>query len=535
MMPLLGYEAASEEHSISTAVKRAAQTDPDRVAVYANGRPTSYRDFDRHIDRTANWLSTRGVERGMLVSFWVPAGLAASVIFVAVHRVGAIAHPMSANIGPSEARSMFAQISPAAVLVGSDESPGRQTIELLHEMCPTAVVAEIADLELDATGIDSIGPEGRQQFDVADGPDRPSVLVFTSGTTGVPKGIMHSARSIGSVATDLIERLAITPADVVGVASPIGHVRWVLYGGLIPFLARASLFVTNGWRAGQWVDAANEVACTFAIFSPKHLDDLRSEAAGGNRVRRLRRVMCGGSYLSPRLLSAAERELGVTVVRGYGSTEFPNAVAGRFDDIAANRLHFDGSPLGDTEVSLTDGSAGQSIALYDGATLGRIRIRGAHGALGRLGVGGQLEPVVDPDGWLVTEDYGEFVDDRLRVTGRAADLIIRNGENINANELESILREHPSVVDVAVVGQRDEVVGERVCAIVVADAAAPTLTVELLATFLQECGVTKRKWPEAIISTDAITRTPGGKIRRTELWAMANDPMVSLSDRKLER
>jgi cyclohexanecarboxylate-CoA ligase len=509
--------------SVSERTKETAAAAPTRVAVFSGGEQVSYDAFNTHVDRIATWLSSAGIGLGDVVTFWLPPGLAASVIFIATQRIGAVAHPMSSNLGTAEARQMLTRVSPTAVVVSHGASLATESMaKLAKEALPHCQIAEIESHTLALTPSLASFSNSSPTRIRPHGLDRASVIIFTSGTTGEPRAIVHSVRSIETTARDLIARLAITTSDVIGLASPIGHVRWVLYGGLVPFLSGGGLFVTDKWMPSDWVSAANAVHCTFGIFSPKHLNDLRLLSTKGLRAESVRRATCGGSYLSPRLMEVSENELDIKIVRGYGSTEFPYAFTGSFEDTPGKRWHYDGLPLGDTEMALRQDIVADSVALLDGAPLGRIQIRGNHCAKGQLNEKGGLDPIVDDGGWVLTEDTGELTDGYLRVTGRTADLIIRNGENINANELEAVLIRHPRVTDIAIVGARDEVIGERVCAVVVGDGLKPDLTVDVLATFLRESGIMKQKWPEKVIAVDVVPRTSGGKIRRAQLWKLVN-------------
>lgn len=503
------------------AISAVAASAPDRLAIAEGDHRLSYRRLDHEVEHLAEELRSLGVQRGHVVTVWMPAWWEATALVNAALRVGAVPHTLAHSSGGDEARRVLSVARPACLFIGADrpEAAGRM-IELAATLVPAgrirSVRAEATAARAEEGGPDPVAP--RLVTDAA-------ALIFTSGTAGDPKGVVHGHSSLHATCAAVAERFGIGSGSVIGMASPIGHVRWVLYGGMLPFLLGGTLITASGWSPAAWAEMAAEVGCDFAAFSPKHLEDLIALARAGRRVPVLRTVSCGGSYLPSSLLQQAEQRMGCRIVRSYGCTEFPSATGSDPGGTEAERWTFDGRPLDGVEMQLVaDDSADDtdSVSLAGSASMRRIRLRGSHAARGVLKPDSdEVVGVTGPDGWLDTADFGEVTDGCLRIVGRKADMIIRNGENINASELETMLSQHPLIEDVAVVGRRDPVTGERVCAVcVVRDPDG--VDVGELARFLDERGTARWKWPESVVLVDSIERTTSGKIRRGDLWHMVN-------------
>ncbi|HVX20596.1 MAG TPA: AMP-binding protein [Acidimicrobiales bacterium] len=496
-------------------LRRWAGERPDATGIVDEEGSLSYAQVDRLVDDLAVTLAAGGVGTGDVVTIWMPAWWQASVAFLAANRIGAVAHPMSDVLGVTEAMAILRRVQPRAVVYGaSDPAAADRMAAAATDAVGSALLVRARDLADPSAAARSGSPAAARPGvpTVEPDPDRACALVFTSGTTSEPKGVLHSHRNLGATVRDVAERVGVRDADVIGLASPIGHVRWVMFGCLLPFLVGGTLFTCARWRPAEWTGRADEVGCRFAAFSPKHLEDLVAQAAEGRRCRALEVVTCGGSFLSTPQLRRSEEALGVTVLRSYGCTEFPSAVGGGVDDPPEQRWQYDGRPLAGVEVRLERGDDDDVVRLGGSGPMGRICLRGTHAAAG----------VTDADGWYRTEDFGELVDGWLRVLGRSADIIIRNGENISANEVEGFLSGYPGLGEFAVVGRQDLVAGERVCLVVVGPAGtAPG--VDDVSGFLGQSGVMKQKWPESVVEVDSLPRTPNGKLVRRRLWELVND------------
>jgi cyclohexanecarboxylate-CoA ligase len=511
------------------AIRHWAGVEPGRLAIAEGERRLTYGELDEAVDRLADKFRVLGVLKGQVITIWMPAWWEASAIFNAALRVGAVPHALAHSVGDDEAAQILTVARPAVVLLGA-ENPNTvlRMADLVQSTVPGTPVLPIRP------GTEAGGDRWTGRESTPRTIPGAAALIFTSGTTGGPKGVVHDRHSLNATCADIAERFEFTTESVIGMASPIGHVRWVLYGGMLPFLVGGTLLTAGRWNPAEWATAAAEVRCSFGAFSPKHVEDLIELLGRGLTVPSLRMLSCGGSYLPAALLQRAEELLGGRIVRSYGCTEFPSATASSPQESENLRWTFDGTALRGVEIELVEDDGGdgeEAVSLSASGAMKRIRLRGTHAAVGVLnGDTDEILRVTDPHGWLSTADFGEMDDGLLRVVGRRADMIIRNGENISATELEEVLGQHPLIDDVAVVGRRDPTVGERVCAVCVTHDGS-RLEVADLTGFLAERHVAKWRWPESMMDIDAIPRTSSGKVRRGDLWQLvnANVPTVARS------
>ena len=507
------------------AIASCARNAPERLAIADDGTQLSYADLDREITRFARVLTAAGVDAGHVVSIWLPPWWASSALFNSAMRLGAVSHVMSHGLGSDEANGILQVARPRAIVVGGEDVAHlAQMREVIDQAAPDAevfIVRRTPGVPLEH--VRAARPAGSGQAAGARRLPGAQALIFTSGTTGTPKGVIHTAASLTAVCTSVAARFELGPGCVIGLASPIGHIRWVMYGATMPFQLRGTLLTAQRWIPREWIDMARATSCEFAAFSPKHVADLVELRRSGHPRAWLKTISLGGSYLPTDTLLEAERVLDARIVRSYGCTEFPSATSGSPREPVDRRCSLDGHPLDGVELALEPVSDDASpVARISGHMMSRILLRGSHAAAGIISTRDD-EParVTGPDGWLRTEDFAEMVGNDVRIVGRSAELIIRNGENISAPAVESVLMEHPAIAEVAVAGEHDPIVGERLVAVLVPSGTAAPEVADL-AEFLRQRNIERHKWPERVVVVPQIPRTSSGKIRRRSVWELVN-------------
>jgi cyclohexanecarboxylate-CoA ligase len=346
---------------------------------------------------------------------------------------------------------------------------------------------------------------GRELRAIADGIERwcatpdTTVLLWTSGSTADPKGVLHTDRTLVAECEAMAAFYGFTAADVFLMASPVAHISGLLYGILLPVQVGARVVLMESWDAGAFLELVEREGATFSAGATPFLQDVVDHP----RVPRtdtssLRLFPCGGAAVYPELIRAAGRTLGVRTGRGYGSTEFPSITSSAgVDDPEEKRAQTDGRPIGANEVELRDGE---------------VWARGPERCAGYLDERMNGESF-DDDGWFRTGDLGEIDGDGyLTITGRTKDIIIRKGEKISAREIEDLLASHPKIADVAVVAVPDPDVGERACAVVVPRGEAPTL--DEITAFLRAEEVSTRKLPERLELVAELPVSESGKVQK---------------------
>jgi len=464
-------------------------------------------DGPEHLDcatlyRRATELARVLLERmpvGSVVSFMLPNWHEAAVIYLGATLAGMVVNPILPSLREHELTYILADCNSRIIFIPSTFRG--------HDY-PTMLATVCAQL--------SIPPEvvtvrGNQPWPTARNhtvlptldPDDVRMILYTSGTTGAPKGVLHSHRSLGALIGQLQQHWSIEPGDVFLVPSPIAHIGGSIYAFECPLLLGTTAILMDRWNPDDAVMLMTRYCCTHMAGATPFLVGLLAAAEHARtRLPDLKVFICGGASVSPQLIRSATGYFeNAMVTRVYGSTEVPVTTVG--------------APGNPDRAADTDGRPGiADVILVDG----EIRAKGPQMLLSYLH---PEDNVFDADGYFRTGDLGRWTaDGYLVVTGRAKDLIIRNGENISPKEIEDVLAAHPDITEVAIVGLPDARTGERAVAVLV---GADTVDVAALQRFLTERGVAKFKMPEQVEIWDALPKNDAGKVLkhriRTELAA----------------
>jgi cyclohexanecarboxylate-CoA ligase len=304
---------------------------------------------------------------------------------------------------------------------------------------------------------------------------------------------------------------ALTPEDRYLGGAPVGHIAGLVYGAMAPFALGTSTVFLERWVPSRAIRAIEDERATFQTGPPTFLQTLAAQS-GGADVGSFRLFSTGGAAIPTEAARAAAARLGCVLKRAYGSTELPTLTATSMDDDERARTETDGRAIGGAEVRIADPGGAAVPAGEEGEIWGRAPEM----------FNGYLDGGIDaftPDGWFRTGDIGVLDGDGLlRVTGRMKDIVIRGGENISAPELEELIRTHPAVADVAVVGIPDERLGERVCA-AVSLRPGGTLTLDDVVKHLRGLNVATHKLPEQLEIFPSLPHTTSGKVAKAALRA----------------
>lgn len=405
------------------------------LVVDSSGRFSSA-EVESRTQAVAAALADRGAEPGGRVAFRLPAGVDAVVAYRACWRVGAAAAALHPAAGSHQLARALEQVRPAVTVGGSDFPP-------VDGVNPVA-----ADELASEAGGAAIGAPAEAVID-----DDDAVVMFTSGSTGTPRGVVHTHRSLAYKVVQLTEAHGLTPDDCALVPSPLAHVAGLLHGVLIPGASGMRTVLMARWNPEDALALIERESVTYMVGPPTLFTALMDcDGFDPSRTATLRMISCGGAGVTPAFCRRAAAALGVTVKRSYGSTEAPTIATSRFDDPAGRMILTDGRAFGDARFRV-DGS-------------GELWVSGPELARGYLDPAETAAAFVD--GWFRTGDLATVADGWMTVTGRLGDRIIRSGENISAAEVEQHLEAHPAVLQAAAVAEPDDRVGERVAAFVVA-------------------------------------------------------------------
>jgi cyclohexanecarboxylate-CoA ligase len=346
-------------------------------------------------------------------------------------------------------------------------------------------------------------------------------IAFTSGTTGEPKGVMHTAETILSTLTNLVDDQSLGADTVILMASTFGHQTGFAFGGQLPVLLGGTVVLMERWDAREGVALIDREKATWMMGATPFLQDVTDAVeAGAGHCRSLDIFLCSGAPVPRPLLERANRVLGAKVVSGWGMTELGLATLTRTDDAAERVFGSDGRALRGMEVRVVDTD---DRPLPPGVE-GELQCRGPSTFVGYwrrpdltadsfAGAGAGAGEAGRP-GWLRTGDRARRDDDGyIRVTGRSKDIIVRGGENIPVVEIENLLHKHPGVRSVAIVAVPDPRMQERACAVVVLREGA-AFDMAGMRAFLEAAQLARQYFPEHLVVLDELPMTPSGKIQK---------------------
>ncbi len=485
----------------------------------------SYRELAAIADRIAVGLSRLGIGKNDVLSYQLPNWWQFSALYLACARIGAVVNPLMHIFRERELSFMLSHAQSKAIVVPKVFN------NFDYEVMLEGLRGDLPDLEhvvvIDGEGDNSFealltGPEWEKDPEAENiltgsrpGPDDIMQLMYTSGTTGEPKGVMQSANTLNSNILPYTERLKLNDDDTVLMASPLAHQTGFMYGLMMPVIIGGSVVLQDIWNPNVAVSLIREKKCTFTMASTPFLSDLsKAVKETGNTVPSLRIFLCAGAPIPGPLVEQAKEGLGAKIVSAWGMTENGAVTTTLLEDPDERSINTDGCPLPGMEVRVIDA---------DGAPLpngveGRLQTRGCSNFGGYL-KRPQLNNV-DDEGWMETGDMA-FVDDRgyIRICGRSKDIIIRGGENVPVFEIEALLYKHPAVATAAIVGYPDERLGERACAFI-ATTPGQSLTFEEMVEFLTQQKITKQYLPERLEIREKLPATPSGKIQKFKLREM---------------
>ncbi len=511
------------DETVEIYLDRWARERPDKLAMTDGVARYTWGDVARLSERIAHGLRAHDVDRESVVSCQLPNWTEFILTALAVAKVGAILNPIPPTYRANELRFMLA-LCESPVLVIPDTFRGFSHTAMIRALRPelpklrhvfvvrgTPGDGTRAFTELTDTAWESRA--GRRALAGTE-PNRVNQVIFTSGTTGEPKGVMHTSNTTMALMYPTIERLGFSDRDVILMASTFGHQTAYLYG--------YEMLVTLG-ATGVWLDIWNaETAArlietervTFTMGATPFLHDLTyTPAIDRHDVSSLRLFISAGASIPRKLVRDAGERLRCSISAGWGRTENGLVTCNGLDDPPEKVFGTDGRPLPGMELRIVDADG---EPLQAGAE-GDLLVRGFSQFVGYFKRPAFTAEAHTADGWFRTGDVGRLDDEGyLSITGRAKDLIIRGGLNISVAEVESILFTHPKVQTVAIVAMPDERLQERACVFVIPKPGETPTLADLLG-FLEDRQVAKHKWPERLEIASEFPMTPSGKVQKYRL------------------
>ncbi|CAM5507465.1 cyclohexanecarboxylate-CoA ligase [Streptomyces spiroverticillatus] len=530
--PRDGWKAAGywREETVLHDLRRWAARTPDRPALvcYAGdeAETVTYTDLARRVDRFAAGLLRLGVRRGDVVTLQLPNSWQLVALCLAAARVGAVPGPVVGTMRRREVEFMC-RLTGSPVYIGAAEVRGFSYAAMSAEVAaavPTlrhrvllggdaAQRGDALDLMSDLYAPEP-DPQLRARLDALEaGPDDPAQVMFTSGTTGEPKGVVHSHNTLYSMNRAQADVLGLGGDEVTAMGSPTTHQAGFTWNFVMPLLLGATAVQVDRWDAERMLRILQEQRVSFFMGAPTFLSDLiDAQRRTPHDLSALRSFATGSAPIAPLLVEDADAVLGCRVYALWGMTENGCVTVTRPEHPVLRAAESDGTPVPGMEVRIT-GKDGRPVAAGETGTL---QVRGSAQCLGYFARQEVYEAQLTGDGWFDTGDLAR--DDGhggIRIVGRVKDMIVRGAENIPVVEVEGALLRHPAVKDVAVVGFPDPRLGERACAFLVTTGSPVGLPE--LREHLARLGMTKTYWPERVEQLPELPRTPSGKIQKFAL------------------
>ncbi|EFF3363369.1 medium-chain fatty-acid--CoA ligase [Escherichia coli] len=504
--------------SLADYWQQTARAMPDKIAVVDNhGASYTYSALDHAASCLANWMLAKGIESGDRIAFQLPGWCEFTVIYLACLKIGAVSVPLLPSWREAElvwvlnkcqakmffAPTLFKQTRPVDLILPlQNQLPQLQQIVGVDKLAPATSSLSLSQIIADNTPLTTaITTHG----------DELAAVLFTSGTEGLPKGVMLTHNNILASERAYCARLNLTWQDVFMMPAPLGHATGFLHGVTAPFLIGARSVLLDIFTPDACLALLEQQRCTCMLGATPFVYDLLNvlEKQPAD-LSALRFFLCGGTTI-PKKVARECQQLGIKLLSVYGSTESsPHAVV-NLDDPLSRFMHTDGYAAAGVEIKVVDDAR---KTLPPGCE-GEEASRGPNVFMGYFDEPELTARALDEEGWYYSSDLCRMDEaGYIKITGRKKDIIVRGGENISSREVEDILLQHPKIHDACVVAMPDERLGERSCAYVVLKAPHHSLSLEEVVAFFSRKRVAKYKYPEHIVVIEKLPRTASGKIQK---------------------
>ena len=504
--------------SLADYWQQTARAMPDKIAVVDNhGASYTYSALNHAASCLANWMLAKGIESGDRIAFQLPGWCEFTVIYLACLKIGAVSVPLLPSWREAElvwvlnkcqakmffAPTLFKQTRPVDLILPlQNQLPQLQQIVGVDKLAPATSSLSLSQIIADNTPLTTaITTHG----------DELAAVLFTSGTEGLPKGVMLTHNNILASERAYCARLNLTWQDVFMMPAPLGHATGFLHGVTAPFLIGARSVLLDIFTPDACLALLEQQRCTCMLGATPFVYDLLNvlEKQPAD-LSALRFFLCGGTTI-PKKVARECQQRGIKLLSVYGSTESsPHAVV-NLDDPLPRFMHTDGYAAAGVEIKVVDDAR---KTLPPGCE-GEEASRGPNVFMGYFDEPELTARALDEEGWYYSGDLCRMDEaGYIKITGRKKDIIVRGGENISSREVEDILLQHPKIHDACVVAMPDERLGERSCAYVVLKAPHHSLSLEEVVAFFSRKRVAKYKYPEHIVVIEKLPRTASGKIQK---------------------
>ena len=479
----------------------------------------TYEQIDEDSSKLAAYLQSLGIGSHDVVSFQIPVWSEFVIVAIACFKLGAVLQPIAMFYEKCELIRAL-NISEAKVYVGTTffhkTDYESRIMEVKHDIPSLSHIILLDNLSAKKSDYvtlkeilctyqpDYIENDDVNGFDV-------TLLLSTSGTTGGSKGVMLTHNNILYSELEFNKELGLDCEDVMFMASPLNHATGFHHGIISPMLTGAKVVLQQKYNASLAIELINKEQCTYSMGATPFIYDLIKEMkATGKRVDSLSLYLCGGAPVPDYMVQEAYR-FGIILSEVYGSTEsVPHAFV-RPDEVLELNGSTSGRAIEGVEIRVVD-EQGKDVCY---GVMGEAISRGPNVFVGYIKNPEATEKVLDDEGWFYSGDYCTMdAAGNIRIIGRKKDMILRGGENLDSNEIDTYIEGCPGVEDHTVIGMPDDRLGERICAYIKATDETEPPTVESIAAYMKAQGRPKRFWPERVEIIENIPRTHSGKVKK---------------------
>lgn len=485
---------------------------PERTFLIApeNGRTYTYADLAQQARRLGAALAARGLNPGDTIATLLHNGWQTAAIFLGSMAEGYVCAPLNLLSQRSQLAYVIGHLDCKLVFTSSDyEGRLREALQDVER----AVAVEVIDVDRPVLFANVGGAAAALAAEPRLAAASPALLMYTSGTTGQPKGALLTHGNLLAAARTVAAWHGLTHADRVLSSLPLYHINGQVIATVTPFVSGGSIIAPHRFSVGNWWQMVKWHQPTWLNMVPTIIAYLLNAVEPGRTYvyPQVRFGRSASAPLPPEQHKAFERTFGISVIEAMGMTESASVVFCNPQDPARRRYGTPGLPCG-VEARVIDQSG---VALPDGAT-GELMLRGPNVMSAYYKSPDKTREALDPDGWLHTGDLGyRDADGFYFVTGRIKELIIKGGENIAPREIDEALLKHPAVLEAAAVGIPDANYGQDILACVVLKPGAACDDDVLRAHCLRELG--KYKTPRQFRFVTELPKGASGKVQRLKL------------------
>lgn len=530
-----GYQSVWPYKTILNYLNDAIEKYPQKEAIIDKNSRYTYEELGKMVDRVALGLLELGIEKGDVVSIQLPNWNEFIILHYAITRIGAITNPLIPIYREREISYMVGMVE-SKVLIIPSKFRNYDYVQMVQEIRPKLpslkhlfVIGD--DIPSDAQPLSylfdtpwEIKRDPAILNDIQHDPNDVTEIIFTSGTTGNPKGVMHTHNTLCVSTNYWIERLQLTSDDVMFMASTFAHQTGFGYGVRLPTHIGGTAVYQDIWNPEEFLQLVEKEKITFTAGATPFLQDtIQSPDIGKYNLESLRAFVALGAPIPRALIRKAADVVGFSILSGWGQTEDGLVTLTKLSDSEEKLTNTDGVAFPGMVVKVVDMDFNELPANEEGSLL-------CKGPALFVGYLKQMEQTLSEfhDGWFITGDRAIMDEDGyIRISGRNKDVIIRGGENIPVVYIENILYEHPDVAIAQIVAMPDLRLQEKACAFIRMKPDTTPLTLPLLQVFLEDKGVAKQYWPERLEILENFPQTASGKIQKFKLRELITEDVTN--------